>query len=256
ATGLSIKSVEYGTDEFVSFDIVDRGGQVGAVFNLSAIDENVAATATETDFANVNNAIRDEGQDVGAIINGIAATSQGRTATIATDFLDLSIELTEAGAQALAAIDAFTITGGGARFNLGPQVNTDNQVSIGIGNVASRKLGDINIGFLDDLGSGRAANLVDGDLQIAQKIVNTAISTVSNLRGRLGAFQKNVIGATINSLGVALENTSAAESSIRDTDFASETAELTRSQILVSASTNVLAIANQQPQSVLSLLGG
>jgi flagellin len=56
-------------------------------------------------------------------------------------------------------------------------------------------------------------------------------------------------------LSVAFENTSAAESSIRDTDFATETAELTRSQILVNAATNVLSIANQQPQSVLALLG-
>ena len=92
-------------------------------------------------------------------------------------------------------------------------------------------------------------------MEAAQKIVNQSIKEVSTLRGRLRAFQSNVIGATIRSLGVALENTSAAESSIRDTDFASETAALTRNQILVNASTNVLAIANQRPQSVLSLLG-
>jgi flagellin len=85
--------------------------------------------------------------------------------------------------------------------------------------------------------------------------VNDAISEVSTLRGRLGAFQKNTVGATIRSLGVALENTSAAESAIRDTDFAAETADLSRSQILVSAATNVLGIANSQPQSVLGLLG-
>ena len=59
----------------------------------------------------------------------------------------------------------------------------------------------------------------------------------------------------INSLNVALENTSAAESLIRDTDFASDTASLTRSQILVQAATNVLAIANARPQSILQLLG-
>ena len=92
-------------------------------------------------------------------------------------------------------------------------------------------------------------------LELPKWIVNDAISQVSSLRGRLGAFQKNIVGATIRSLGVALENTSAAESSIRDTDFAAETAELTRSQILVNAATNVLAISNSQPQSVLSLLG-
>ncbi|MHC4904176.1 MAG: flagellin, partial [Planctomycetota bacterium] len=56
-------------------------------------------------------------------------------------------------------------------------------------------------------------------------------------------FQKNTVGATINSLSISLENTAAAESSIRDTDFAAETAALTRSQILGQAATQALAIA-------------
>jgi flagellin len=71
----------------------------------------------------------------------------------------------------------------------------------------------------------------------------------------VGAFQKNVVGATIRSLGVNIENTAAAQSVIRDADFAAETANLTRSQILVSASTNILSLANSQPQSALQLLG-
>jgi len=60
----------------------------------------------------------------------------------------------------------------------------------------------------------------------------------------------------VSSLGVALENASAAESAIRDTDFAEETANLTRSQILSQAATTVLAQANASPQAVLSLLRG
>ena len=71
----------------------------------------------------------------------------------------------------------------------------------------------------------------------------------------LSAFQKNTIGATVRSLNVSVENTSAAQSVIRDSDFASETAALTRSQILVSASTNILSLANQAPNSALQLLG-
>ncbi len=76
----------------------------------------------------------------------------------------------------------------------------------------------------------------------------------ATLRGRLGAFQKYTLGSTINSLGVAYENVSAADSAITDTDFASETANLTRSQILSSAATTVLSQANAAPQSVLNLL--
>ncbi len=254
-TGIVIKSTEYGSAEFVSFDVTSVGGQAGTVFGLSSIDEDVSKTTGGTTFANISNPIRDIGQDVGAIINGISTTSKGRNIKVATDFLDMELELTAAGATAQGTIAAMTITGGGAKFNLGPNVDINNQVSIGIENVAARQLGDINFGFLDDLGSGNTSNLVNGNLETAQKIVNAAISQTSSLRGRLGAFQKNVIGATTRSLAVSLENTSAAESAIRDTDFAAETASMTRSQILVNASTNVLSIANSQPQSVLALLG-
>ena len=81
-----------------------------------------------------------------------------------------------------------------------------------------------------------------------------AINQVSTIRGRLGALQKNVLETNINSLSVALENVTASESNIRDADFATETAALTRSQILVQANQSVLQQANSAPQSVLSLL--
>jgi flagellin len=105
------------------------------------------------------------------------------------------------------------------------------------------------------LASGQAQNLVTGNTDQAQQIVTAAISQVSSLAGRLGAFQSNTIGATIRSLGVAVENSTAAQSVIRDSDFATDTAGLTRSQILVNASTNILGLANQSPQSALQLLG-
>ncbi|MEM8737072.1 MAG: flagellin [Planctomycetota bacterium] len=253
--GVVFQSVELGSSEFVSVEIRDVAGQVGSVNLLSATDTNTASTAGATTFAAASNPLRDEGQDINATINGVAATTDGATARVSSAFLDVEVDLTTAGAQATGSIAAATITGGGAQFNLGPGVNIGNQVSIGIANVASRNLGSQDNGFLSQLASGQDNNVVDGDLTDAQKIVDDAIGEVSTLRGRLGAFQRNTVGATIRSLGVALENTSAAESSIRDTDFAAETAELTRAQILQQAATTTLSIANSQPQSVLSLLG-
>ena len=150
---------------------------------------------------------------------------------------------------------ALTITGGGAAFQLAGKVDIGGKVALGIQDVAVRKLGNSVVGFLDRLGSGKANNVVNGDVTGGQKIVSEAIKQVSSLRGRLGAFQRNTVGATIRSLGIAVENTSAAQSLIRDADFASETAALTRSQILVSASTNILSLANQQPNTALQLLG-
>jgi flagellin len=256
-TVLTMKSDEFGSTQFVGFKLINDAGQTGNVYYASAPDETTMDAATVKAFTAIENSNeeRDAGQDIGATINGVTATGTGKTARINTDFLDLSLTLTDTGAQTLATINAFTITGGGAKFNLGPNVDITNQVSVGIKDVAARKLGTVDSGYLSDLAKGKDANVVTGSLEDAQTIINSAIDQVSALRGRLGAFQKNVVGATIRSLGVALENTSAAESAIRDTDFAAETAELTRSQILVSAATNVLAIANSQPQSVLKLLG-
>ena len=155
-TYLMLKSEEFGSNEFVSVDVIDRGGHTGGIRELSGGDEDVAgATGTATAFSAVTNPIRDAGQDVTAIINGVAATADGKSIRLNTDFLDLSVELTTSGAQRPASMTAFTVTGGGAKFNLGPKVNIGNQVSIGVENVASRKLGSIALGFLDDLGSGK-----------------------------------------------------------------------------------------------------
>ena len=254
-TGVVLKSRNFGEKDFVSVEITDDGGQAGGIHRLEALNENDAIDTAEFSFASANVPIRDLGQDVEATINGVEATTNGRNVRVATDFLDVELELNATGATTPGGFKAVTITGGGARFNLGPNVDILNQVSIGIENVASRNLGSSANGYLSSLAAGQANNVVDGDLGQAQKIVNDAIASTATLRGRLGAFQKNTIGATIRSLGVALENTSAAESTIRDTDFAKETADLTRNQILVQASTNILGISNSRPQAVLGLLG-
>ncbi len=254
ATGMTIKSTEYGSDQFVSFNITNRAGQTGNVYTLSSIDEDVAKTASAVSFANVSAPIRDEGQDVSALVNGIKAKGDGKTIKVNTDALNLELTLSTTGATANGNISALTISGGGALFNLGQEVDTNNQVRLGIQNVAARKLGNAT-GKLDSLRSGGTNSLTSDNLDDAQKIVDAAIDQISSLRGRIGSFQSNVVGSTINALNVALENTSAAESAIRDTDFAEETASLTRSQILVAASTNVVAIANSRPQSVLGLIG-
>jgi flagellin len=83
--------------------------------------------------------------------------------------------------------------------------------------------------------------------------VQTAITDVSTARADLGALQ-NRFEHTINSVNVAIENLSASESRIRDTDMAQEMVSFTRSQILSQAGTAMLAQANQAPQGVLSLL--
>jgi flagellin len=254
-TGIMLKSTEFGSDQSVSFDVIDDGGQAGAVHNVSAIDEDVVKTAGGTAFTAVSSPIRDKGQDVAAFINGVAARGQGKVASIKTDALDIEIELTTAGATAAGSISAMTIEGGGAKFNIGSTVDMNNQVRLGLGDVSARKLGNATDGYLDSLRSGGANNLVNGNLTDAQKVVGNVVNEVSGMRARIGAFQSLTLDSALNSLNVALENTSAAESMIRDTDFAAETADMTRNQILVQAATSALAISNARPQSILQLLG-
>jgi flagellin len=127
-------------------------------------------------------------------------------------------------------------------------------VNVGIQSVAASKLGDNDVGFLNDIITGGNASLVSGNTRGASLIIERAINQVAVLRGRLGAFEKNTLQTNANSLGVALENVTSSESSIRDADFAQETAALTRAQILTQAGTSVLSTANSTPQSVLSLL--
>jgi flagellin len=86
-------------------------------------------------------------------------------------------------------------------------------------------------------------------------LLDSAIKAIDSTRADLGAIQ-NRFQSTIRNLSNIVENISSARSRIRDTDFAKETAELTRAQILQQAGTTILSQANQRPQAALSLLGG
>jgi flagellin len=91
--------------------------------------------------------------------------------------------------------------------------------------------------------------------QLALSIVDGAVSSVNGQRAKFGAMQSR-FETTIANLQVAAENLTASRGRIRDADYASETAELTRGQILQQAGTAMLAQANQLPNSVLQLLRG
>ena len=265
-TGVVLSSTTFGSEAFTSVKVSDDGGitdnGAGATLGVYELEaENFAdASATTYTFTSstAGNGVRDDGQDIAGTINGIVATGNGKELSINTDFLDVEFTLDDTTSQTLGSVAAFDISGGGADFQLAGEVNIAGKVSLGIGDISTRKLGDSTNGFLDQLGKGRDFNVVtgsDADLSTAQKIVSQATKQVSATRGRLGAFQKNVVGATVRSLGITIENTTAAESVIRDADFASETAALTRNQILVQASTSSLAQGNQQPTNILALLG-
>lgn len=229
---LVMSSVEEGSDAFVSVKAL--AGQFETVLQASP------ATVAE----------RDTGTDANATINGSQAIADGNEVSLNTMALSLNLTM----AAGFTGASQFAITGGGALFQLGGGITTNEQVNIGIRSVAAGRLGSAENGYLSEVTTGGRYSLVSGQTHDALQILDKAILQVATTRGRLGAFELNTLQTNIHSLNVAIQNVMAAESVIRDTDFAAETANLTRAQILVSAGTSVLATANTTPQSVLQLL--
>lgn len=226
---LTLNDSKYGSKSLVAVKVISEGDDGVFQTNLSGI--------------------RDEGTDIVARINGTEANGNGNTLSINSATLSMSLTVDPASTT---TNFTFNITGGGAQFQLGGEVVSNQQARLGIGSVSTSSLGGVN-GLLSELGSGKAKSLAS-DVSGAAKVIDEVITKVNSLRGRLGAFQATTLESNLSSLADTVSNLTEAESSIRDADFAAESARLTRAQILIQSGTSVLAIANQNPQNVLSLL--
>ena len=151
-------------------------------------------------------------------------TSSGLTVTRINDYDD-------SGNLTISAADTITLTGAGAA-----------DIGLAEGDSTETTTGLTAVDVLSVAGANDAILRID-----------SALTSVSSLRSTLGAIQ-NRFDSTINSLQAVSENLSASRSRIQDTDFAAETAALTRAQILQQAGTAMVAQANSVPQNVLSLL--
>lgn len=262
ASGLQFNAIDFGSNSFVSvkrlnattgtelrtFSLVNNTAVPG-VFNWAAL----AASLTP--------ASRDAGRDVSAIVNGSLGKGDGLKVSLQnTNSVSIDLTLGQAFATTNNSSSQFFITGGGALYQLGGDINTSQQTNIGVQSVAASRLGGTLINgtlqFLDSIRSGGANDLNSRRFDEASTILGTSIDEITQVRGRLGAFERNTLQTNVRSLQSAIENLTASESRIRDADFAEETSRLTRAQILSSAATNVLGLANQQSQSVLQLLRG
>ncbi len=225
---LKLTSTAYGSKALASVEVISEGAGGNFKSGLSAS--------------------RSIGVDIQATVNGYAATGDGNTLSINTSTLDLKLTVAEGSSTAV----NFDITGGGALFQLGSDVVSNQQARLGIGSLNTAKLGSAN-GRLYELASGGSKSLTN-DATGAFKVIDDVINKVTGIRGRLGAFQATTLESNIASLTDTVANLTEAESSIRDADFAAESAKLTRAQILVQSGTQVLSLANQNPQNVLALL--
>jgi flagellin len=258
AIGFAINGVSDSTGVSTSY-LSATHWQSGIVFKSADLGSKdfVSVTAQKGVFATTDTAgsakSRATGVDAVATVNGALTVGDGLNLSLNTSGLDMNLTLNK---NFGAGLTQFAITGGGANFQLGSEVTSNQQVSIGIGSVAADKLGNGDVGFLSDIVTGGSASLVSGNTKSASEIVQAAIQQVAVIRGQLGAFEKNTLETNQNSLNIALENVTSSESTIDDADFAQETSNLTRAQILTQAGTSVLASANNEPQAVLTLLQG
>jgi flagellin len=240
-----------------SGSIVLKQQNYGANFKITESESAALINGTGgINTAGLNATVTVVGQ---ALVNGsvtsVTATFNGGRYTDdsglrATDAYGNSILLTESGnSETGVAHDVARITAGSLTFQVG--ANAGQSVQATLGNIRTNQLGNtsvtgVNLGSLDVTTSTGAENAI--------KVVDEAIKQVSALRASLGALQKNTLDSTIRYLGVGIENLSASESQIRDTNVAEEVVRFTKNQVLQQAGTSMLAQANAAPSQVLSLL--
>jgi flagellin len=264
-SGIVFRSVEYGTAAFVSVKRLNAPSS-GDTWDTWKFPQEAAYPDTSSGFpwSSLDNGDNDKGRNVSALVNGNLATGDGLTVSVNSQSLSTELLLAEAFATDPSATNAtFHVTGGGALFQVGPEISAQQQLSVGIRSVAASNLGAILdsgvLHFLSSLKSG-GDNSIEAskdreDFTLSSDIVQAAIDEITILRGRLGAIERNSLETNIRSMQAAYENLTASNSAIRDADFAMETSKLTRAQILASSGTTILQLANQQSQQVLQLLG-
>ena len=167
-------------------------------------------------------------------------------------FINKEVQQLKSEADRIAKSTRFGSTqlldGSGGRFDFQVDINNDDfRDRIGFDsseqNATADKLGIADLDYSDKMNARASLEVLD-----------TAQKQVNGFRANLGAIQNRLI-STSDNIGVAVENLSAANSRIRDTDMAQSSAELARNSIMLQASTGVLAQANQAPSVALKLIG-
>ena len=237
-----------------------KNSTTGANVALTGASVTLGTATSYTSAASYQNAIQ-SALDSTMTANGIAAGSVKATVTASTatpgqwDVALASSSMTSGSTFSTAAgtTTAALLGAQGIPLTTSSAVNNSYSTVFQIGANSGEKVG-VNVGAISSTVLGTNSLDLVNNASAAITTIDAAISSVSTERATLGAFQ-NRFEHTINNLNVTVENLSASESRIRDTDMAAEMVNFTRSQILSQAGTAMLAQANAQPQSVLKLLG-
>ncbi|TCS39195.1 flagellin [Paucimonas lemoignei] len=244
--GLSVTASTTGTQTVGAI-----GGTAGDTYNLSI---NGVAIFTNTDVATaMSNATLRDTINANSSQTGVIASLNGGDLTL-TAADGRNIVVTESGTGFTAGTDGLSVTGGDFDGTLRGTLSVSATDTIAIGGTVAN-LG-LNASIAKDaLGVDSIDISTAAGAQTAIKRLDAALGSVNSNRAAMGALQ-NRFQSTIASLSTTSENLSAARSRIMDADFAAETAQLTRGQILQQAGTAMLAQANSLPNGVLSLLRG
>lgn len=233
AGDVTINGVDIGAIA-IAGDAIERGGQVAAAINSKTAQTGVTATFD---------------------------TATGAVALTAADGRNIEVSKTAAGTASLAVTTGLGSSTAAATV-------TRSAVSLSSTSSAGITIADVNgngaaasgltVGYAPAAATaGAGVSSLDlttaAGAQAALATLDSAINTINTTRGSLGAYQ-NRFESTIASLNTTTENLTASRSRIKDADFAKETANLSRAQVLQQAGTAMLAQANQSSQGVLSLL--
>jgi flagellin len=244
------KAFQVGANSGQTISVNIAGGSSSSALGVSGVDVTTVAANAVT----------------GTTVNAVAGTAGTFTSTQTTfaagaaGWSSLNGTVTVGGKS----LDLSTVTAAGGGTPTLADLNTALTTALGAGAVTASVSGGNALVLTGAVpAAGSSADAVDAasvkfspasGASTAITAIDAAIATVSSQRADLGAIQ-NRFEHTINNLNTTIENTTASESRIRDTDMASEMTNFTQAQVLTQAGTAMLAQANQSTQSILKLLG-
>ena len=278
-TGLTAGTTAVGTDSAISkaaaFNAVSSQTGVSAVATKTTVSGAAASMTTNAGFtSSASNYIKINGVDIGDIAAGADDVESGNNIAAAINAVSNQTGVTASfsttnGAVTLTAADGRNITidtagtgtsesgfTNGTSYG-GIKLNSTSSAGITFGGADLSKTA-LTAGYTaatSTFGAGVSSidlSTADG-AQNALGVIDSALANINSSRANLGAIQ-NRFSNVVSNLSTSSENLTAARSRIQDTDFAAETANLTKAQILQQAGTAMLAQAKSLPQSVLSLL--
>ncbi|WP_256079165.1 flagellin [Massilia sp. YIM B04103] len=278
--GDSAKSVAAKANNAAGTTGVAASAKTEVNLELGAESYTLALTGDNATAVNVSFAVggsANKSSDYAAAMTAINAQTAKTGITAEYDTANNSLKLTHAAGTDIQILNAKTggntvanmqtYAADGATLVAGAADLTGATAGIGIGRVTFDSDSSFSVveGTATGMSLGAAASTLNSvsqldvstfkGAQLAIKIADAALSTVNTQRAAFGALQAR-FASTISNLSATTENLSSSRSRIQDTDFAAETASLTRGQILQQAGTAMLAQANSLPNGVLSLLRG